>query len=97
MTSRNERRYVLAAAMLFAGCSNHTDGISVELAVMHHAGDDPEQGFVNGSNFSHPGMRITFEAPKPMMRSRCARPWGRSTMKTNRIATPAKRPRRWAT
>jgi len=27
-------------------------------------GDDPEQGFVNGRNFSHPGMRITFEAPQ---------------------------------
>lgn len=27
-------------------------------------GDDPEQGFVNGRNFAHPGMRITFEAPQ---------------------------------
>jgi predicted Zn-dependent protease len=27
-------------------------------------GDDPEQGFVNGRNFSHPGMRITFDAPQ---------------------------------
>lgn len=25
-------------------------------------GDDPEQGFVNGRTFSHPGMRIAFEA-----------------------------------
>lgn len=27
-------------------------------------GDDPEQGFVNGRTFSHPGMRIRFEAPQ---------------------------------
>ncbi|MFN3463897.1 MAG: M48 family metalloprotease [Terricaulis sp.] len=27
-------------------------------------GDDPEQGFVNGRTFSHPGMRISFEAPQ---------------------------------
>lgn len=27
-------------------------------------GDDPEQGFVNGRSFSHPGMRIRFEAPQ---------------------------------
>jgi predicted Zn-dependent protease len=27
-------------------------------------GDDPEQGFVNGRTFSHPGMRIAFEAPQ---------------------------------
>jgi predicted Zn-dependent protease len=26
-------------------------------------GDDPEQGFVNGRTFSHPGLRLTFEAP----------------------------------
>jgi predicted Zn-dependent protease len=26
-------------------------------------GDDPEQGFVNGRVFSHPSIRITFEAP----------------------------------
>ena len=26
-------------------------------------GDDPEQGFVNGRTFAHPGMRIAFEAP----------------------------------
>lgn len=26
-------------------------------------GDDPEQGFVTGRRFSHPGMRIGFEAP----------------------------------
>ena len=27
-------------------------------------GDDPEQGFVSGRRFSHPSMRITFEAPQ---------------------------------
>ncbi len=27
-------------------------------------GDDPEQGFVNGRTFSHPVMRIAFEAPE---------------------------------
>jgi predicted Zn-dependent protease len=27
-------------------------------------GDDPEQGFVNGRSFAHPGMRIAFEAPE---------------------------------
>lgn len=27
-------------------------------------GDDPEQGFVNGRTFSHPDMRIAFEAPQ---------------------------------
>lgn len=27
-------------------------------------GDDPEQGFVNGRTFAHPGMRIAFEAPQ---------------------------------
>lgn len=26
-------------------------------------GDDPEQGFINGRVFSHPSIRITFEAP----------------------------------
>ncbi|MDZ4775535.1 MAG: M48 family metalloprotease [Alphaproteobacteria bacterium] len=26
-------------------------------------GDDPEQGFVNGRTFSHPALRIAFEAP----------------------------------
>lgn len=26
-------------------------------------GDDPEQGFVNGRTFSHPGLKIAFEAP----------------------------------
>jgi predicted Zn-dependent protease len=26
-------------------------------------GDDPEQGFINGRVFSHPGIKITFEAP----------------------------------
>ena len=26
-------------------------------------GDDPEQGFVDGRRFSHPGMKITFEVP----------------------------------
>jgi predicted Zn-dependent protease len=27
-------------------------------------GDDPEQGIVRGQNFSHPGMRIAFQAPE---------------------------------
>lgn len=27
-------------------------------------GDDPEQGFVNGRTFAHPGLRIAFEAPE---------------------------------
>jgi predicted Zn-dependent protease len=27
-------------------------------------GDDPEQGFVTGHRFAHPGMRISFEAPR---------------------------------
>src|SRR5690606_24976213 len=27
-------------------------------------GDDPEQGFVNGRTFSHPTLRIAFEAPQ---------------------------------
>lgn len=27
-------------------------------------GDDPEQGIVHGTNFTHPGLRITFDVPK---------------------------------
>jgi predicted Zn-dependent protease len=62
-----ERVTLTSAAARAAGATptNPAETVTPFFAAINgmRVGDDPEQGYINGRNFSHPSIKITFDAP----------------------------------